>query len=240
MEEYPFISEIEGDIYLEPRNYDGRRVALTEIFELYTSPDIEADDVARLKGIDESDVMNAVFYWTEEPEVYEELVEEANLESDSEIFSENVLEGQPSSETSALPAKQDDFNRKENLGRKRVSNPVNPLHVASNTFLDLREDQETHINESNIFDDPDESYLGDDIVESHVEWRRNGFRLGLYAGWNLDEGVETGLVSYSVEGEVGEVFIVDRDKKKDDETDPMEKMIRQAYNNAIFESRNRK
>lgn len=50
---------------------------------------MQAGDVARILEIDESDVRNAVFYWTEETGVYEELAENANLGPGAEIFADN-------------------------------------------------------------------------------------------------------------------------------------------------------
>ena len=89
MDNYSFITEIDGDVYLEPEDYEERFVSLEMVFELYTDPEMGAGDVARMVGIDETDVVNAAFYWTEEPGVYEELAENANLGPETEIFTDN-------------------------------------------------------------------------------------------------------------------------------------------------------
>mgnify|MGYP006287197431 CR=1 FL=1 len=99
MDNYPFITEIDGDVYLEPENYDERFLSLEMVFELYADPEMDTGDVARMVGVDESDIVNAVFYWTEEPGVYEDLIEDSNLGPDAEIFAnENDLMEEPSSD----------------------------------------------------------------------------------------------------------------------------------------------
>jgi hypothetical protein len=78
MDDYPFIEEIDGDVYVESQD-KGRYVGIEGIFELFVDPEMDADGVANLFGLEEIDVRNAVRYWTEEPGVYEELVESTGV-----------------------------------------------------------------------------------------------------------------------------------------------------------------
>lgn len=230
MDDYSFITEIDGEVYLEPENYEERFVSLEMVFELYTDPEMEADDVARMVGIDESDIVNAVFYWSEEPGVYEQLAEEANLGPGSEIYtgSDPVDSGQELPETGKLPAPKDSVEASRNLGRKYVSSPVNPLQAAGNAFLHLKERDGTPISEQNIEDIPVKSYLGEDMIEAHLSWRMNDSRLEVYTGWDGDIGPDTGFVSYSVDGEMGEILEV--------KLDEIEDMVEEMYRNAVFGS----
>lgn len=224
MDDYSFITEIDGETYLEPENYEERYIDLEMVFELYTDPEMGAGEVARMVGVDEEDVRNAVFYWTQEPGVYEELAEEANLGPESEIFSDPGADAELS-EGENLPAPAES---ESDLGRQYVSDPVNPLQAAGNAFLELRERQGTGISEHSIDDMPDDSVLGDELVETHVSWEMNGSELEVYAGWNGDKGLETGFVSYAVDGERGEVLEVERSE--------MEDMVQEMYRNAVFGS----
>ena len=211
MEDYPFITEIEGDEYLEPENYEDRKVELTEIFELYSSPDIEADDVARYVGIDESDVLNAVFYWTEEEGVYEELVKKANLGPESEVLS----------------SEHDGFEKEFSEGES-VPEPFDPLQTAVSKFMEFRDKDQTNISEQNIVDFPDESVFGESFDESKISWTRSGDKLEVYAGWNRSSNDDVAVLSYSVEGDMGETLEVDIEEVED--------KVLEMYRNAVFTS----
>ncbi|MFB6116293.1 MAG: hypothetical protein ABEK10_02165 [Candidatus Nanosalina sp.] len=219
MDDYSFITEIDGEVYLEPENYDERYVNLETVFELYTDPEMEAGDVARMVGVDESDVVNAVFYWTEEPSVYEQLAEGANIGPESDIFSDETDNLPGSASEDSLSATQE-----KDLSRQYVSDPLNPLQAAVNGFLELGERSGAGISEQSIDDTPDEPVFGEDVVEAQVGWERNGSELEIHAGWNGD----TGFVSYAVDGEMGQVLEVDRDE--------MEDMVQEMYRNAVFGS----
>lgn len=211
MEDYPFIIEIEGDQYLEPEKYEDRKVELTEIFELYSSPDIEADEVARYVGIDESDVLNAVFYWTEEEGVYEELVKKANLGPESE----------------GLSSEHDVF-EEEFSGGESVPEPFDPLQTAVSKFMEFRHKDQTNISEQNIVDFPDESVFGESFNESKISWTRSGDKLEVYAGWDGSSKGDVAVLSYSVDGEMGETLEVD--------IEDVEDKVLEMYRNAVFTS----
>ena len=211
MEDYPFIIEIEGDQYLEPEKYEDRKVELTEIFELYSSPDIEADEVARYVGIDESDVLNAVFYWTEEEGVYEELVKKANLGPESE----------------GLSSEHDVF-EEEFSGGESVPEPFDPLQTAVSKFMEFSDRDQTNISEQNIVDFPDESVFGESFNESKISWTRSGDKLEVYAGWDRSSKGDVAVLSYSVDGEMGETLEVD--------IEDVEDKVLEMYRNAVFTS----
>lgn len=211
MDDYPFITEIEGENYLEPEEYDDRKVEITEIFELYTSPDIESDEVARFIGVDESDVLNAIFYWTEEEGVYEELVDKVNLGPDSEIIS----------------SEHDGFEEEFSEG-KNVPEPFDPLQTAVSKFMDLRDNNQNNISEQNIIDFPDETVFGESFDESKISWTRKGNELEVYAGWDGSTQDGVAFVSYSVDGEMGETLEVDIENVED--------RVLEMYRNAVFAS----
>lgn len=228
MDDYSFITEIDGETFLEPENYEDRFVNLELVFELYADPEMEADDVARMVGVDESDIVNAVFYWSEEPGVYEDLVEKVELGPDSEIYSGSDPEfSEVNSSAANLPAPVDSEPGR-NLARKYVSDPVNPLQAAGNAFLHLKERSDTPISEASIEDLPQESYLGEDMIEAHLSWRMNSSRLEVYAGWDGDTAPDTGFVSYSVDGEMGEVLEV--------ELGEIDDIVEEMYRAAVFGS----
>jgi len=211
MDDYPFITEIEGETYLEPEEYDDRKVEITEIFELYTSPDIESDEVARFIGVDESDVLNAIFYWTEEEGVYEELVDKVNLGPDSEIIS----------------SEHDGFEEEFSEG-KNVPEPFDPLQTAVSKFMDLRDNNQNNISEQNIIDFPDETVFGESFDEPQISWTRKGNELEVYAGWDGSTQDGVAFVSYSVDGEMGETLEVDIENVED--------RVLEMYRNAVFAS----
>jgi hypothetical protein len=192
MDDYSFISEFNGELYLEPENYNERTIRLGEVFNLYSDPDKESSDVARMLGIDKKDITNAVFYWTEQTDVYMELAanspEEvaANQDNDSESCS---------------------------------------LQTVSDIFYQLGEREETHISEEDIESDVEESFFSAVVDEVCVEWERDGSDLGLYAGQRGDDV----LISYSVDGDAGEVLQVEEEQIGD--------LLEEMYTNAVFGSK---
>ena len=209
MEDHPFIEERGGDLYVEAEDDPGRFVGLEQIFELYADPDMAAGEVADLFSIQESDVRNAVFYWTEEPGVYEELIESSNLGPDAEIFE----------------TESDDIQDQDGaLGRSKISDPSNPIHAAGNAFLGLRDNPETGISEEDIKDNPDENYFGEEFMEVHIDWTENDSDLGVYVGW--DGSSDSGVLAQSVDGESGETLYVDNEEMVD--------WVQQVYNDAFM------
>jgi hypothetical protein len=102
MEDYSFISEFDGELYLEPENYNERIIRLEEVFDLYSDLDKESSDVTRMLGIDKKDITNAVFYWTEQKDVYMELAADSPVEVASNQDDDH-------SESSSLQAVSDIF-----------------------------------------------------------------------------------------------------------------------------------
>lgn len=195
MDDYPFISEIDGVPYLEPENYDREPISLKEIFELYSKPETDPGEVARMLGVDKSDIGNAVFYWTEETDVY------MDLAADSET--ENTASPDSSSHTS--------------------SSNSPPPQASLDVLDELSRRYGTYISREDIIQDKQESVFGT-ADEVYVEWERNGSDLGLYVGQTDDEV----LISYSVDGEMGEVLQVEEDQT--------EGSIQEMYRNAVFGS----
>ncbi len=181
MEDYSFISDVDGETFLEPENYDGRFVSLEMVFELYTDPEMEADDVARMVGVDESDIMNAVFYWTEEPGVYEELVENADVGPEAEIFAgeDDLLDDESDIEEEF----EQDPDRPEDYNAEHVeySGPVGELRDIVEDQVDQRdfqlrykpseENQHRSVLEMHVTTGPDaeeEAYFGADGQKLYI------------------------------------------------------------------------
>ena len=197
MDDYSFISEVDGELYLEPENYNERTVRLEEVFDLYSDPDKESSDVARMLGIDKKDITNAVFYWTEQTDVYMELA--ADSQTDATMNQEN-----------------DSYNN---------HSESSSLQTVSDIFYQLGEREETHISEEDIESDVEESFFSAVVDEVCVEWERDGSDLGLYAGQRGDDV----LISYSVDGDAGEVLQVEEEQIGD--------LLEEMYTNAVFGSK---
>ena len=197
MDDYSFISEVDGELYLEPENYNERTVRLEEVFDLYSDPDKESSDVARMLGIDKKDITNAVFYWTEQTDVYMELAadspEEVAANQDNDSYNSH-------SESSSL-------------------------QTVSDIFYQLGERGGTHISEEDIESDVEESFFSAVVDEVCVEWERDGSDLGLYVGQRGDDV----LISYSVDGDAGEVLQVEEEQIGD--------LLEEMYTNAVFGSK---
>ncbi len=201
-DEYDFIVEHGGRPFLEAGD-TGEYVALEAVFREYSDVDNSAEDVAELFQISEKDVINGITYWTNNPDVYAELSGSVNDDCGGE---------------------DEDLEKKEDI--------VTPLVAARNGFAEIMTYEDSNISKQNIDDFPNESFFINNVkAETHLYWSRNGSELAVYAGWDVDEGLETGYVSFSVDAEEGPVLQVDSDE--------MEERVQEMYRNAVFKSRSR-
>lgn len=225
-EDFDFIVEHAGKPFIEAEG-DKDYVPVIQVFDHYEVRNRDAKDVSEILGIDESDVRNGIHYWRSSSEVYEELEDAVeDFSGVDHISGAAELVGEDFSR-SYDGAYRDKKSEKED-GREKNSRLVNPLHGVENGFIELLEDTEIPVSEENIEDLPDDNYLGEEMVEAHLEWERNGSELGVYAGWSNETGMDTGFVSYSVDGEMGEVLQVEKGS--------MEDMVQEMYRNAVFGS----
>jgi hypothetical protein len=207
-DELDSVVEREGRIFLESGE---TYVPLMQVFENYEVRNLDARDTAELLGLEEREVRQGVHY----------------LHSNSEIYSSMEENVEDFSRTDHGPgAAKRAHSEEEYVETDRNDELANPLHGAENGFKEIFE--ETELSETDLEEFPDEKVLTDSASEVHLYWEQNGSELGVYAGFTEERTLDSGLVTYSVDGEQGPVLEAD--------TEEMEGVVQEMYRNAVFGS----
>lgn len=224
-EKFDSIVEREGDFFLEI--HDESFLPLIQVFEHYEVRGLDTEDVAGTLGLEASDVRVAVNYMHENGDVYRELVDRVeNFSVDERVF--GVAEALRNREDYSLRADRDIYETEAQKSDESES---------SNTSGDVpdfveeglqRLTEKDELTQRDITYRPEEDVIAENVEEAHVEWSRNGSDLGVHIGWNEELSLDTGFVSYTVDGDKGKVLHVDRDEFRD--------RAEEMYRNAVFGS----
>jgi hypothetical protein len=207
-EDLDSVVERDGRVFLESGE---KRVPLMQVFESYEVRNLDAEDTAEFLGLEEREVRQGIHYFHSDPDVY------SRLESGVEDFSRR---------DHGSGAAEKAWSEEPYVERQKNDELMNPLHGAENGFIEIFE--RTDLSEGDLEDFPDQKILTDSASEEHLYWEREGSELCVYAGFTEEKNLDSGLVSYSVDGEQGPVLEVD--------TGEMEDMVQEMYRNAVFGS----
>ncbi len=207
-DELDSIVERDGRVFLESEE---KYVPLMQVFENYEVRNLDARDTAELLGLEEREVRQGVHYLHSNSEVYSRLEENVRDFSRTD-HGHGAAERAHSEEPYVESEEKDEF--------------VNPLQAAESGFKEIFDS--TELSESDLEEFPEEKVLNDSASEVHMYWEQGGSELAVYAGFTGDRSLDSGLVSYSVDGEQGPVLEVDREE--------MDGMVQEMYRNAVFGS----
>ena len=207
-DELDSVVERDDGIFLESGE---KYVPLMQVFENYEVRNLDARDTAELLGVEEREVRQGVHYLHSNSEVYssmEENIQDFSRSDHGPGAAERAHSEEPYVETS----------QKDESG--------NPLHQAKKGFREIFD--RPGLSEEDLEEFPDEKVLTDSASEMHIYWEQNGSDLGVYAGFKEENSMDSGLISYSVDGKLGPVL--------EAEASEMEDMVQEMYRNAVFGS----
>ncbi|MFB6241300.1 MAG: hypothetical protein ABEJ36_00675 [Candidatus Nanosalina sp.] len=207
-EDLDSIVERDGRVFLESSS-GGKLVPLMQVFESYEVRNLDVRDTAEFLGLEEREVRQGVHYFHSDSDVY------SRLEERVEDFSRrDHISG----------AAEKAWSEEPYVERQKNDELMNSLHGAENGFIEIFE--RTDLSEDHLEDFPDEKVLTDSATEVHLYWEQEGFELGIYAGFTEEKNLDSGLISYSVDGEHGPVLEI--------EIGEMEDKVQEMYRNAMF------
>jgi len=198
MGDFDYIDVCGGRPCIDIQNQDNV-LPLIQVFEHYEVRNMDAVEVAGILGVNETDVRRGISYWRSDPGVYEDMEESVGgFEPSDHIYGAvETLDGK----------------EPENVGLR-----------SETVFAGLFESAEAPVTEMNVVDNPEKEYLPGSADETCLSWKRDGSDLGVHVSY---VGSGPASVSYSVDGEIGEVLEVN--------DDVLGEMVGRMYRNAVFD-----